>query len=254
MKIANIKKLKSGKYKLDFDNGDSISLYEDILIQYGLITKKEIDETRLDSIYKDNFNYGIYDEALKYIEVRLRSKEEIYKYLLKKGYEEELINSTIERLEKNHFIDDTSFAKAFIQDKLYLTSMGPEKIKQELIHLRVEESIIDRLLEQVDKIVIQEKLEKIIDKKLNIKSKYTGNVWKQKIVDYMLNLGFRKEDIISYLDTKQFTNYNNLKRDYEKILKKYSKRQEGYQLKGTIYRKLYALGYDSDAINSIIEI
>lgn len=254
MKIIKIKKLKSGKYKLEFDNGEKITLYEDILIQHGLITKKEIDENGMDIVHRDNFNYGIYDEALKYIETRLRSREEIKNYLNKKGYGNELIQNTIERLEKNHFIDDTSFAKAFIQDKMYLTTMGPEKIKQELLQLKVEESIIESFMDQLDNKWVQEKISKLIDKKLNTKTKYTGNVLKQKIVDYMMNLGYAKGDIVSYLNTKQLANNDNLKRDYDKIVKKYSKKQEGYQLKGTLYRKLYALGYDSDAINSVIDI
>lgn len=254
MKIVKIKKLKSGKYKLEFDNGEKITLYEDILIQHGLITKKEIDEHVMDNVHRDNFNYGIYDEALKYIETRLRSREEIKNYLNKKGYEKELIQNTIERLEKNHFIDDTSFAKAFIQDKMYLTTMGPEKIKQELLQLKVEESIIESIMDELDHNWIQEKINKLIDKKLNAKTKYTGNVLKQKVIDYMMNLGYEKGDIVSYLNTKQFTNKDNLRRDYEKILKKYSKKQEGYQLKGTIYRKLYALGYDSDSINAMMDI
>lgn len=255
MRIVKIKKLKSGKYKLDFDNGKVLTLYEAILIKYMLLTKKEIDPEIIESIIKDNFNYGMYDDALHYIEIRLRSRDEIKNYLLKKKYDEVLIDETIKKLEANNMIDDIAFAKAYLNDKLNLSNDGPNKIKQGLLSLNVDYNEVEKLIDSIDSDEIERRIKRILDKKLSIKSKYTGNILKLRILNYMIDLGYEKDSVTSYLNNINLKQSNNkVNEDYIKTLKKYSKKYEGYKLKNHVYQKLYSLGYDKDQIESVMDI
>lgn len=239
-------------YKLFFDNNDSVKFYEDILIKYGLFIKKDIDYSLLSEIEKENYIYGIYDEALKFIETRLRSREEVFLYLIRKKYDEELIVSTIERLEKNHYIDDALFAKAYLNDKISLSNDGPNKIRAGLENLKVDASIIDGVLSNLDKTLIRGRIRHLLEKKMQAKSKYTKNALKLKLMTYMVQLGYDREDVYPYLYELECKN-RDINLDYQKLLKKYSKKYDGYKLKSILFQKLYQLGYEREQIEFIIK-
>ena len=85
MKINKFKKVGLNKYKIYSDNG-VLTIYEDVILKYNLLYKKEIDDTLLEKINMDNYKASIYDSALKYIGVRMRSEKEVNEYLLKKEH------------------------------------------------------------------------------------------------------------------------------------------------------------------------
>ena len=48
-----IKKLKN-KYKIEFDNREPIITYDDIILKYNILYKKELSEELIDKILKEN--------------------------------------------------------------------------------------------------------------------------------------------------------------------------------------------------------
>lgn len=82
MKINKFKKIGSNKYKIYFDN-ESLIVYEDVILKYNLLYKKDIDNDLLIEINKENYKSSIYDVSIKYISVRMRSKKELEEYLKK---------------------------------------------------------------------------------------------------------------------------------------------------------------------------
>ena len=54
MKIQKIKKLKSGKYKLELEDGTSIQLYDEVILNHNLLFHKEIDSELFSQIDKEN--------------------------------------------------------------------------------------------------------------------------------------------------------------------------------------------------------
>ena len=57
MTIEKIKKLSNGKYKIVFDNSESITTYEDIILEENILYKKELDvDSILDNL--DNLDDG----------------------------------------------------------------------------------------------------------------------------------------------------------------------------------------------------
>ena len=174
MKINKFKKIGSNKYKIYFDN-ESLIVYEDVILKYNLLYKKDIDNDLLIEINKENYKSSIYDVSIKYISVRMRSKKELEEYLKKKKYDQKDIEETIKRLQSQDLLNDEKFAKSYINDKLYLTNYGLTKIKNDLLKLGVEEYIIDAIVNNIDLQVINDKLSKIIDKELKINSKLPTN-------------------------------------------------------------------------------
>lgn len=83
MKIEKYSKGSSNKYKVTID-GEDYTLYDDVIIKFGLLLKKEINSKDLDNIVKYNDELDSYYLSIKYITKKLRSEKEIYEYLKKK--------------------------------------------------------------------------------------------------------------------------------------------------------------------------
>lgn len=252
MRINKFKKLSGSKYKIFFDN-NTLTIYEDVIIKYNLLYKKEIDSDLLIEINKDNYKAGIYDTAIKYIGVRMRSIKEMHEYLIKKGYEEVDVNSTVERLIANGLLNDTLFSKSYTNDKLNLTNDGPNKIRKDLLNLGVNEEIINNTLSEIDKELITDKLNKIIDKTIKVNSKMPLIKLRNKVINRCANLGYNYEDINNIMDNVNLKSTSDIKKEYEKLYMKYSKKYDGYKLETFIKSKLYQKGYSSEEINNIVK-
>lgn len=250
MKINKFKKIGSNKYKIYFDN-ESLIVYEDVILKYNLLYKKDIDNDLLIEINKENYKSSIYDVSIKYISVRMRSKKELEEYLKKKKYDQKDIEETIKRLQSQDLLNDEKFAKSYINDKLYLTNYGLTKIKNDLLKLGVEEYIIDAIVNNIDLQVINDKLSKIIDKELKINSKLPTNKLNNKIINRCINLGYNYEDILNILNDKNIEGNSNIEYDYKKIYEKYKNKYDEYKLNAVIKSKLYKKGYTIDEINNI---
>ena len=161
MKIIKYKRLSNDKYKVYLDDNQNIILHENIILKYDLLIKKEI--TDLNQIIKDNNNYLVYDISLKYISTKMRSENELRMYLKKKEIDNKLINDTINKLKQNGYINDRQYAKYFIMDKINLNKYGPNKIKTELLKLKIDKDIIEEELQNINKTDILNNLESIIN-------------------------------------------------------------------------------------------
>ena len=250
MKINKFKKISSNKYKIFFDT-KTLTLYEDVILKYNLLYKKEIDSDLLIEINNDNYKASIYDSALKYISIRMRSEKEIREYLLKKNYDAKDVNNTVNRLLDENLLNDKLFCKSYVNDKLNLTSSGLDKIKIELEKLDIKEEYINEALNSIDKSIIIDKLNNIIDKELKLNTKVPITKLKNKIISRCINLGYRYEDIINILEDKKITSKSSIKEDYDSLYKKYSSKYTGYKLDTFIKSKLYQKGYSFDEINSL---
>ena len=86
MKIESYKKLKNGKYRLLFDNSETLDVYEDVILKLELLLKKNISESLKQKILEENEKQDVYAVGLKYIDTRVRSKKEVIDYLKRKEY------------------------------------------------------------------------------------------------------------------------------------------------------------------------
>ena len=202
MKIIKYEKKGNNKYKLYLENNQSIDVYEDVILKNNLLYKKELDRSLLEKISKENEDEDIYNKCVKYISVRIRSTKEIKEYLRKKEIEDSLIEQTINKLINNNLLNDETFTKAFIHDKLNFTTMGPYKIEQELKKHKIDSSIINKYLYNIDDSIIDNKINKQITKLMKSSKKKTN--LRNKIYMNLLNLGYSNEMILRNINNYEF--------------------------------------------------
>lgn len=249
MLIQNIKKLNKNKYKVIIGDRELI-LYEDVLIKYKVLSKKNMDNKLLKDIEKDNEFIEIYETSLRYLDIKMRLEKELRGHLDNK-FDLKSIEKVIKKLKKEGYIDDSKYVKSYISDKINLSNDGPHKIKKDLINKGVKEELI---IMDVDSSILKDKLKRIMQKYININKKNSLNVIKNKVMNHFTILGYDKEmieEVFNSLDIKG--NSEKIKTDYEKIKNKYSKKYSDYKLESIIKQKLYQKGYSIDEINSFVE-
>lgn len=198
MQIIKYTKKGNGNYDILLDNNKKITLSEDLILKNNLLYKKEVDPYLLEGLLTENIKYDIYNKCVKYISIRLRSINEIKEYMKRLNADEETINNTIDRLLKNNLLNDEVFTKAFIQDKLNFTTMGPYRIEQELKRQHIDNTIISKYLYNIDKDILITKINKQINKL--IKSNKKKDNLKNKIYKNLLSLGYSNDMILKELN------------------------------------------------------
>lgn len=241
LKIIKFKKISSSKYKIFFDSGENITLHEDIIIKHNLIATKCLDDN-YEEVINDNNNYIIYDMVLKYISNKMKCESEIRNYLNNKNIDEKLCNEIIYKLKSNGLLDDRKYIKSYISDKVHLNNFGLNKIRNELINLKLDKEIIEEEISIYPREEIMNNLNKMINKKIRTNRTYGGNILKQKIISEFVNKGYNKEDILEVLNSINLNSDELYDKEYNKLYNKYKNKYSDSELNYYIKQKLYSKG------------
>ena len=227
-----------------YEDGYNVDIHEEIILKYGLLIKKEASSSEINTMLDENKKYIFYNLALKYISSRMRSRKEINEYLIKKGADLGTVNEVISLLINEKYIDDYSYSRAFVNDKILLSNDGPNKIRMKLNELGIKEIAVEDALTSFDIFLQKEKINKIAQKQIDTNKNKSANALKNKIVEYLYTLGYDKSLILEELAKLSFKEDNDLaKREYDKIYKKLSKKYSGSELELRVRQKMYALGF-----------
>lgn len=219
MQINKFKKVGKSKYKIIFDNSEII-LYEDIILKYDLLIKKNIDVDTLDQIIEENKYYEAYHMSLNYIEIKMRNQKEIIKYLSQKGFKDNEIEYAVNKLNELNLLNSSMYIHSFINDKINLTNEGPFKIKKQLLELDFNETDIDEYLNTFEEEIWDEKIKKIIEKKKNLMKSKSYYMFINKIKNDLYSMGYSNEQIEKHLLNINYES-NSLDKEFEKTLKKF---------------------------------
>lgn len=251
MKIEEIKKEKSGKYKIVLDTKEIITTYDDVILNNGLLFHKEVDSKLLNKLNEETNYYVIYNKTIKFIERKLRSKKEIELFLDKNSVSNSNKKKILSKLESINLINDEMFSNAYFQDRINLSSDGPYKIISELRKNNINEELINKIENKIDENVIYEKLNKLVVKKIKSNHNKSNYMLKQKIVGDMINLGYEKNMIVEIINKNLVNNTTIVNSEYKKLYNKLSKKYSDDELQKMIKNKLIQKGFSIEEINKI---
>lgn len=251
MKIDKITKTKNGKYKIILDTKESITTYDDVILNNGILFKKELSVDEINKINNESDYYNIYNKTIKFISTKMRSLKEINDFLDKKEVNENTKDMIIKKLKEVRLINDEIFAKAYFQDRINLSNDGPYKIKQELRNNDISDAVIETIFFNIDSDVVYSKLDKLIQKKIKTNHNKSNYMLKQKIINDMINLGYEKNMILEILNIRLVDNCDIVNYEYNKLKKKLSRKYSDLDLEKQIKIKLQQKGFSLEEINKI---
>jgi len=245
MKINKFAKKKDGMYSVTLEDETKLLVHEEIILKYDLLIKKKITNEEIEKILEENLNYIAYNLALKYITTKMRCKKEVEDYLKNKKVDDSIVKKVIEMLEYSKYLDEEQYVLSFINDKIILTNDGPNKIIKELLAKDISSAIIYQKIDIFTDEIQKEKIEKVANKIVKSNRNKSVYMLKNKIIEYLSNLGYEKSMIIEYInDIELQDNKNIIEKEYEKVYKKLSKKYSGKELEYKVKQKMYSLGFN----------
>lgn len=194
-----------GKYRL------SLEIVQ--LVNLGLKQNQEIDEATLEHLEKESEFGKLYARALEYALMRPHSSKEIRDYLTRKtlatkyrskktnevklraGVDKSIAERVYDRLEQRGYIDDSVFAKHWVENRHQIKGVSRRKIIAELRAKGIEQALIDSVCSESERNDVDE-LKKVIIKK---QSRYPD---RQKFIQYLARQGFNYDDITTALQQR----------------------------------------------------
>jgi regulatory protein len=207
MKINKIVKKDARNVVIHFDSDEVLFLSEEIFYKSGLKKNDEISDDRFSSLIKDNRLFHIKQRAFRYLGRRQHSTSELRIKLKQKGYETELINEVLDDLKKKNYLDDTEFAKMFVEEKIKLKLWGEQKLRNELIKRGIKSEVISEVLRNI--ISEEDKLNNV----MTVASKKYDTLRNRKLDKDVI-----KKKLITFLNSRGY-NYAVIKEVCDELIK-----------------------------------
>ncbi len=253
--ITSIKKLKNDKYIIETEENNKKNIHilsENTIIRYNLLSKKPLSKDEYKRIIKDSEYDLLYLKAIHYISYQMRTISEVKKHLSKDTQNEKLINRIILELKNNKYVNDSTYVKEYVRDKIEYDLVGPKYIREKLITKGIHYDLITNELLQFDEEKQYEKVSMIIDKETRYKLKKPYQKVYVQLKQKCLTKGFkssvvesciqnRKDDIIAMIDEEDL-----LGKELSKLIKNYDIKD--YKQKDKLIKKLISKGYNYNVI------
>lgn len=131
---------------LDGEYAFSLTLVEAVLLHKG----QELSPAEIDALREaDSVNRAV-DKAARFLAYRPRSEHEVRHNLVGKGFSETTIDAAIARLHALQYLNDTAFARYWLENRSTFKPRGPRALRYELRQKGVADSIIESVLVDVD--------------------------------------------------------------------------------------------------------
>jgi regulatory protein len=150
--ITSVEKQKRNKYRYNiFLNGQfAFSVHEDMLVKHRLLKGEYVNAARIEMIITEDEFHKAFMEALRFVSRRPRSRKEIELKLEDKGYGEDAVARTIQKLAEQKIIDDEQFASMWTEHRLFSQNKGRRWVQQELQQKGLSKEHIQEALSNVD--------------------------------------------------------------------------------------------------------
>lgn len=253
MQIIKYTKKGSNKYELTLKDNTKLLVYTDLILEYNLLIRKNLDTNTLKEIKSANLKLDCYYKTLKYLK-NTKCTNDIKNYL--KDYPSNIVDYTIKRLTKEGYLNDNNYIKSYINTKINLSNDGYYKIYYYLKNKDLDETIIKNYLNDIEDNIWLDKINKIVNTKLKSNTKYSNNLLISKIKTYLKTLGYQDYLINIALDNINLDTSKEdekLEKDYLKLFNKYKNKYEKNKLNYILIGKLYQKGYDLDKVKRVVE-
>lgn len=150
MRITKIEpqKKQRGRRNLYADGQFVLGLSDETLLRAGLRTGDELSEERLASLKKMEERQHARRTALRYLSTRPRTARELRDRLREAECADEDIAAVIADLTASGLVNDEEFARMFVRDALAHRPSGRLLLRQKMLLIGLDRTLVDRALEE----------------------------------------------------------------------------------------------------------
>ncbi|NBI27436.1 regulatory protein RecX [Chengkuizengella marina] len=207
--ITLVEKQKNNlnRYNIYVNDRYVLSVHEDILVKHRLLKGEEINETKIKRVVEDEELQIIQRQAIRMISRRVKSRYELKQKLSDKGYEENLIDLTLDQLEKTKYIDDYSYALNLANHRIKYQKKGLKWIEQELSQKGISKVTMNQVIQELDKELEFKAAYQLAKKRWDLQSGQPTKK-KSKISSFLMRRGFDYSLIRNIIDKIEKEEFN----------------------------------------------
>lgn len=195
-KITDIIPQKNDKKRVNlYIDGQFYSGVEKIaLLQENLHIGDFVDDAKLEKIVQESEYSTAFNKASGYILKGGHTRKQVYDYLIKKGYSQQIANKVLDKLKSYGYLDDSQFAKTYVELKSH--KYGKHLMSAHLKQKGVKEEDIQSALDTLEN---EDENAYYVGKKY-IKNRPFDLELRQKCYRYLLSKGFSYDSVQCAID------------------------------------------------------
>lgn len=116
----------------------------------GLHVGQQLDAAAIDRLQAEDEVARAVDQAARFLGHRPRSVAEVRRNLRQKGYSDDSIARTLDRMTAQDWLDDLAFARFWVEDRLRFRPMGRRALAHGLRQKGVAPELVETVLAEVD--------------------------------------------------------------------------------------------------------
>jgi regulatory protein len=151
-KITGLKKSKGREKRIEvfLDGKPALNLLAEVASQERLKVGQELNEICLETLaFMDRFQ-RCFNAAVRYLSYRPRSEAEIRQRLQRHGFDDACIEKVIVKLSEQGLVDDTAFARFWIDNRGTFRPRSRRMTKLELRRKGLNLDIINQAINDID--------------------------------------------------------------------------------------------------------
>jgi regulatory protein len=142
--------------KVQQKNKDRVNVYIDGRFAFGLAAieaarlrrDQQLSDEEIAALQDRDEAHKAHESALRYLDYRPRSIDEIRRHLKGKGFEPDVIDEVVERLADVGLLDDRAFARYWLENRADFRPRGERALRQELRLKGVPDDVIAEALSE----------------------------------------------------------------------------------------------------------
>ena len=169
----------------EFYSGVSIEVIMNSRLKVGM----EIPAVDLNKLVNESMEKEAFEKAVTYLSRALKTKKQVYTYLINKGYSNEIAWSCVDKLKDYNLINDCEYSKRYIESTS--KNQGKRLIEYKLMMKGIKKEEIESAYSECD-ILPEESALLVAEKYLKNKENTKENI--NKAYRYLINRGFSYEE------------------------------------------------------------
>ncbi len=144
-----LKRSRPERFILLLEDGTEVLVAPETVVKHSLAPGVEIPEAEWFPLLAEDEIQRAKDQALRYLERRPHSRQELVRKLRQKHYSMPAIEAALTALQKVDLVNDEQFARQYVETEMLLRPVGKRLLKQKLRERGIPDAISDPLLEAV---------------------------------------------------------------------------------------------------------
>jgi regulatory protein len=184
------------------DDAFALGVSLDMLVREELYVGKQIDAVqwaRLDAAGRAD---KAYRAALRLVQARPRSTAELRERLQRKQFAPDVIEQTLERLRRIELLDDSAFARFWIENRNTCRPRGKQALRSELHRKGIDRAVIDTALDDAE--LVGDEQARAVTLAQGVLSRYAGiadyATFQRRLGGYLQRRGFGYDTIKPVLE------------------------------------------------------